>query len=107
MKDCDQFKCGHHPDNDEIPRGREKDLMIAMCPICAECSAQPHQINEGCKNCLLCECKEGFIRAGSPKPFLEIMVKEKADFQIIKEMIVKDMTRKDITRSDYNGKDQR
>jgi len=92
MKPCDQFKCGHHPDNDEIPQGTQKQFLVAMCPVCAECSAEPHEVTEGCKNCLLCECQEGYIRRGQPKPFLELVIKQKADIEIVKELIVKDMT---------------
>lgn len=88
MKKCDQFKCIHNPDNDSILSGVKKELLCALCPICESCSAPQHKITNGCKNCLLCESKEGYIRRGQPKPFLEIGVKQKEDVEIVKQIII-------------------
>ena len=85
---CLQEKCSHNPDNDSIPSGMQKDLMCAMCPVCSECGANQWEINEGCDNCLRCEHKEGYIRRGQPKPFIEIGVAETNDVEIVKGLVI-------------------
>lgn len=95
MKECNQFECSYHPDNDKIKQGVAKHFYTALCPVCAECGAEQHQINEGCQNCLLCECREGYIRFGQPKPLAEIVIKHKNDVEIVKEMIVTEKDRSD------------
>jgi len=88
MNKCSQFQCSHNPDNDTIKKGVNKDLMSSLCPVCSECFANPHEITEGCQNCLLCESKEGFIRRGQPKPMIEVAIKQKNDVEIVKQLIM-------------------
>ena len=52
---CNQTSCQFHPDNDLIPKGMNKNLLISMCPVCAECGEKPHIINSDCQTCLTCE----------------------------------------------------
>jgi len=84
---CLQEKCSHNPLNIQL-KGMAKDLMCAMCPVCDTCSAPPHEITNGCDNCLLCENRAGYIRRGQPKPFLEIGVKQTEDVEVVKELVV-------------------
>lgn len=58
---CSQTSCSHHPDNDLIPKGRDKDLLCAMCPVC-NCGCQPHIVETECDECNACQNVAGFIR---------------------------------------------
>jgi hypothetical protein len=88
MNKCSQFQCSHNPDNDTIKKGVNKDLMCALCPICASCGANQWEINDNCDNCLLCESREGYIRRGQPKPMIEVAIKQKNDVEIVKQLIM-------------------
>lgn len=87
---CMQEKCCHNPDCINITK-RDKSMLTLLCPVCDVCGAPPHLITEGCKNCLLCENKEGYMRKGRPKPLLEIAIPQ---LNKVEQIIIK------------NGKDQ-
>jgi methionyl-tRNA synthetase len=73
LKTCEQHKCCF--------RSRADD-----CPICAECGAPAHLLNENCVNCWCCENDEGFIRVGRSKRELEALQKKSEKiFEVLNE----------------------
>ena len=56
MKKCDQEKCAFN-----------NPLFAHMCPVCSDCKAEPHEINEDCVNCWNCLKDQDFIRSGEPR----------------------------------------
>jgi len=52
LKPCTQTQCAY------------LTAMPDKCPVCVECGAKAHVINEDCVNCWNCLKDEGYIRKG-------------------------------------------
>jgi len=87
---CNQTSCTHHPDNDLIPKGREKDLMCSMCPICPSCKSEPHIVETDCSECMACENIPNKIRGGNDvgKIMQDQIVEVQIPPEVMQELII-------------------
>jgi len=70
---CRQTLCTYHPQAVNLNEEQRK-IAKQLCPICEDCGADQHIIDDFCVNCWNCMKDEGYIRKGSPKPILSISI---------------------------------
>jgi hypothetical protein len=68
------------PCTQELCSFKKGSAAERFCPVCDECGAAQHRIDEDCVNCNDCLRSEGFIRKGdSTAQKLEITIEKEAE----------------------------